>query len=265
MATAWSQDLSGVVALVTGARGGLGRAISTALRQAGARVVASGRGPAPEDLDADAWVQLDVTSSDDWQRVASTLRASFGRLDCLINNAGVPFVERIADCSLDQWRRVFSVNVESVLLGLQALLPLLRDSGRDRNGGSSVISISSIASLRASALAAAYCSSKSALTALSKSAAREFAALGYPIRVNTVHPGIVDTPMTDAVLARYVNGGFAETPISVEQQRAVFNSIVPIGRIAQPAEIAGAVVFLASSAATYVTGSELVVDGGYTS
>lgn len=262
MSTVLNRALTGAVALVTGARGGIGRAICAALGEAGARVVATGTGDGPKDLSVDAWLQHDVTSVDDWTYVVDEVRKQFGSLDCLINNAGIAIVERIADMSIDQWRRVMSVNVEGVLLGLQLSLPLLRESGNNRRGGSAVVNISSVAGLRGVAFNAPYCASKAALTLLSKSAAKEFAALGYPIRVNSIHPGFVETRMMDSMLARYVELGLAT---SMEAQKAAFDANRPLGRTARPEEIAGGAVFLCSPAASFMTGSELVIDGGVSS
>lgn len=261
MSVVLSQALGGTVALITGANGGIGRAVCAALDAAGARVVATDVGEAPYDLQVDCWLQHDVTSADAWGRVVGEIRSRFGRLDCLINNAGTSLVEHIAQTSIEQWRRASSVNVESVLLGMQASLPLLRESGATRAGGSSIVNFSSVAGLRGVAFNAAYCASKGAVTLLSKSAAKEFAALRYPVRVNSIHPGGVDTLMMDSIMERYVEVGFAS---SVEAVKAQFNAMSPYGRMAQPSEIAGGVVFLCSPAASYMTGSELVIDGGVT-
>lgn len=256
-----TQSLDGAVALVTGARGGIGRAICAAFRTAGASVAATGTGEAPEDLIVDIWLRHDVTSANDWDRVVGEVDRRFGRLDCLVNNAGTILVESIASMSLQQWRRVLSVNVEGVLLGMQASLPLLRKSGVDRPGGSSVVSCSSVAGLRGVAHNAAYCASKGALNLLSKSAAKEFAELGYPIRVNTVHPGGVETRMLRSILARYVEMGLAT---SIEEQVVAWSAQNPLGRMARPEEVAGAIVFLCSREASFMTGSEVVIDGGFT-
>jgi NAD(P)-dependent dehydrogenase (short-subunit alcohol dehydrogenase family) len=253
--------LKGAVALVTGASGGIGRAVCAALSAAGARVVATDLGEAPQELRVDAWWKHDVTSAHDWTRVVDEIRSQFGRLDCLINNAGISLVERIADTSLEQWRKLMSVNVEGVLLGLQASLPLLRASGSDRAGGSSVVNVSSAAGLRGVAFNVAYCASKGAVTLLTKSAAKEFAELRYPIRVNSIHPGAVETDMMDSIVARYVELG---SSTSIEETRAAFMARNPLGRMARPKEIAGGVVFLCSPTASFMTGSELVIDGGVT-
>jgi len=256
------EALKDAVALVTGARGGIGRAICSALVEEGARVIGSGRAGAPVGLSLDAWLSHDVTSAEDWTRVVNEVRDRFGRLDCLVNNAGASMVERIADTSIDRWRYVFSVNVEGVVLGLKASVPLLIRSGRSRPGGSSVVNVSSIAGLRGVAFNSAYCASKGAVTMLTKSVAREFGELGYPIRVNSIHPAFVETRMMDSILARYVELGLATT---VDAQKAIFDARRPLGRTGRPEEIASGVAFLCSSAASFMTGSELVIDGGATS
>src|SRR6185369_15991086 len=188
MSAVLSQTLSGAIAMVTGARGGIGRAVCAAVDAAGGCVVATGIGNAPKELRADAWLRHDATSPDDWACVVAEVRRKYGRLDCLVNNVGMSMVESVANTSIEQFRRVLSVNVESILLGVQASLPLLRDSGTGRSGGSSVVNVSSVAGLRGEAHNAAYCASKGAVTLFTKAAAREFALLGYPIRVNSIHP-----------------------------------------------------------------------------
>lgn len=253
--------LSGAVTLITGARGGIGRALCEAFTDAGARVVASGRGEAPQTLPAEMWLRHDVTSPSDWARLVEDLARQFGQLDCLINAAGVHLVESVATTTVENWRRLASVNVESVLLSLQTALPLLRRSGERRPGGASVVNVSSVAGLRGVALNAAYSASKGAVTLLSKSAAKEFAALGYPIRVNSIHPGRVATPMIDSILSRYAQLADSQTAEG-RLARLAIDAHGPSGRMARPEEVAGGAVYLCSSAASYVTGAELVIDGG---
>lgn len=261
MTTVVSPALHGAVALVTGAGGEIGRAICAALAAGGARVVGTDLGAAPSEVPVETWLPHDVTSPADWTRTIETIRGQFGRLDCVINSAGICPLERLAEISLEGWRRVASVNVESILLSLQAALPLLRASGQDRAGGASVVNLASAAGLKGVAFAAAYCASKGAVTLLTKAAAKEFAALGYPIRVNSVHPGSVESPMMDVNLRRFVELGAAP---SLEAAQAAAAGANPLGRLARAEEIAGAVAFLCSPAASYMTGAALVVDGGAT-
>lgn len=257
-----SLALGGAVALVTGAGGGIGLAICAALMGAGAIVVGSGRRESPAAAKVNFWMQQDVASADDWSRVVADIKARYGRLDCLVHNAGVYAVESLACISVEQFRYVFRINVESILLGLQAALPLLRMSGSGRMGGSSVVTISSVAGIRGVPLNAAYSASKAAATLLSKSAAKEFALLGYPIRVNTVHPGRIKTDMMNGILSRYSEIG-SSARIEAELAKKAIGVPIPMNRMARPEEVAGAVVYLCSPAASYVTGSELVIDGGF--
>lgn len=256
-------ELNGAVALVTGAGGGIGRAICAALSGAGAHVVAADRHwPADAAPVAGEQVVLDVRDADGWAALMRDIQQRHGRLDVLVNNAGIPLVASIAETTLDQWRLCQAVNVEGALLGMQAALPLLRAAGADRRGGASIVNMSSVGGLRGAPFNAAYCASKAALLMLSKSAALEFCALGYPIRVNSVHPGAVGTAMIQDIINRYVELG---SMASVEQATAAVNAMHPIGRHATPEEIAAGVLFLASPASSYMVGSELVIDGGYTS
>ncbi len=258
-----NKDMEGAVALVTGAGGGIGRAICAALTAAGAHVVAADRHwPADAPGVAGEPVVLDVRDGDAWAGVMRDIRKRHGRLDVLVNNAGIPLVASIAETTLDQWRLCQAVNVEGTLLGMQAALPLLREAGADRAGGASIINISSVGGLRGAPFNAAYCTSKAAVLMLTKSAALEFCALGYRIRVNSVHAGAVGTTMIQDIIQRYVELG---TMASVDQATQAVNAMHPIGRQAKPEEIAAGVLFLASSASSYMVGSELVIDGGYTS
>ena len=252
--------LTGQIALVTGAGGGIGRAICAAMTEAGATVYATDLAETGDGIEAAHYLRHDVTSEADWTRVAGEIAGQHGRLDALVNNAGWSIVESIADTPLATWRRVQAINVESVLLGLHACMPMLREAGATRAGGASVVNFSSVGGLRGAAFNAAYCSAKGAVTLFTKSAAHEYGALKWPIRVNSVHPGGIDTAMMQGILDRYaeLNGGTSEAA------RAGVEARHPLGRLGDPAEIAGGVVFLCSPAASFMTGSELVIDGGFT-
>ena len=257
-----TDELSGTVALVTGANGGIGRATCAAMAAAGAIVYASDIA-APVDI---AGVEVahclvhDVTAEEDWQRVASTIEHRHGRLDALVNNAGIAVTDSIVDTTLEVWRRVQAVNVESILLALRACGPLLRLGGAARPGGASVVNLSSIAGLRGAAFHTAYCTSKGAVRLFTKAAAAEYGALGWPIRVNSVHPGSIDTPMMHAIIERHaeLGGGVSE----VEVQTSVESRHL-LGRLGRVDEIAAGVVFLCSHHASFMTGSEMVIDGGF--
>lgn len=259
MAEVLDHSLRDAVALVTGAKGGIGSHMCAALAAQGVHVVGTDLGDEPAETAAELWLRHDVTSPDDWARVVEQIESRYGRLDCLVNNAGVGPVDRIEDTTLEQWRWVQSVNVESILIGLQATLPVLRKSGTLRRGGASVVNVSSTAGLRGVGFMAAYSASKGAVKLLTKSAAREFAALGYPIRVNSLHPGVTGTDMMDSITKRYVEIGAAT---SAEEAARGWAERTPLGRMGAPAEVAAAVVWLCSPAASFVTGTETVVDGG---
>lgn len=256
-----ARDLEGTIAVVTGAGGNIGVAICDALRREGVKIVATDIAVRVQSASfPDDWRPLDVTNEQAWQDFIAQFRADYGRLDILVSNAGVAPMGRIEDFPLDDWRRCQAINVEGVFLGLKAATPLLKESGALRRGGASVINIASGAANRPAAYSAAYCTSKAAVAMLTKAAAIEYAALGYAIRVNSVHPGAVRSEMIEAILEKYseVTDG---TP--TDQLRQAMLAGHPMGRLVEPDEVADAVVFLASDAARYVHGTELHVDGGY--
>lgn len=250
--------LDGAVALVTGAGGGIGGATVAAMIAAGAEVVAT-------DLEAPTGGTLnlaqDVTDEAGWATLAETIGLRWGRLDCLVNNAGIATIAPIADNSLAQWRRQMAVNVDSMLLSCKAMLPLLREAGKVRPGGASVVNLSSVGGIGGAPFMVAYCTSKGAVRLFSKSAALEFAALRYNIRVNSVHPGGIETGMMDAIIAAYVKLGVAADTATA---RAAVDAQHPMGRWGKPEEVAGGIVYLCSPGASFMTGSELVIDGGFT-
>jgi len=250
--------LAGKVALITGAASGLGAESARGLAREGAAVMltdiavdaAGAVASAIQDAGGRAACQTqDVTSETDWARVVAATVEAFGRLDILVNNAGVsggPF--DLMTHSLEDWRRILSTNLDGVFLGLRHAGPAIAASG-----GGSVINLSSILGKVALPGAAAYCASKGAVLMLTKAAALEWAPVG--IRVNSIHPGFIDTPMVSGALRRAENGN---------ELRETIISRHALGRLGEPREIADAVVFLASDESSFMTGSELVVDGGYT-
>lgn len=251
--------LDGVVAVVTGANGGIGRAVVAAFKAAGASVVATDLA-APDAAAADHVLAHDVTDPAHWQAVEALVASRYGRLDVLVNLAAISVVASLEETSLPEFRRVMAINVESVLTGVQTLLPLLKAGGKARAGGASVINFSSVGGIRGAPFNGAYCTSKAAVKMLSKCMGAEFAALGYNIRCNSVHPGGIDTPMLGSILDRYVELG--AMPSRADALKAV-EAMHPLGRLGRPEEMAGGVVFLASEAASYVTCSEFMIDGGY--
>lgn len=253
-----SEGLEGAVALVTGASGGIGTATVKAMLDAGAEVIATDlRQPDIGTLT----MAHDVTDEQDWERLAAAVQERWGRLDVLVNNAGIVKIATIEQHSLADWRRVMAVNVDSLLLAHKAMLPLLKEAGKTREGGASIVNISSVSGLVGSPFAAAYGASKGAVRLFTKCAALEFAALGYNIRVNSVHPGGTNTNMAETIYETFVDLGFAADAAAA---RADASRLMAIGRTADPKEIANTILFLGSTAASFMTGSELVVDGGWT-
>jgi NAD(P)-dependent dehydrogenase (short-subunit alcohol dehydrogenase family) len=249
--------VEGQVAIVTGAASGLGAAAARRLAAEGASVMLTdlapdaGRTLADQIADAGGSAEFsphDVTSEEDWARVVAATVERFGRLTVLVNNAGVVEVQELMTHDYAAWRRVLSVNLDGVFLGLRHAGPAIAAAG-----GGSVINISSIMGKVAFPGAAAYCASKGGVALLTKAAALEWAPLG--IRVNSIHPGFVDTPMVAAALPLLGN---------VNEVRDLLVSRHPLGRLGAPSEIGDAVLFLGSAESSFMTGSELVVDGGYT-
>jgi len=254
-------QLNDTIALVTGAAGGIGRAVCAALSEAGATVVATDIAPEASVPGAVAYRQHDVASVGDWARIAAEIRKSYSRLDALINAAAICKVQSIEETTLEDWRQVQAVNVDSMLIGTKAMLPLLKESGKTRKGGASVVNFSSVGGQRGAAFTSAYCTSKGAVKLFSNSCAIEFCMLGYNIRVNSVHHGGIHTPMMHAIIDRYVQIGGVP---SREAAEAGVTTAHPIGRLGNPEEIGGGVVYLCSAEASFVTGSEFVIDGGFT-
>jgi len=247
-------SLDGKVALVTGAAQGIGREIASRLAQNGARVILSDVEPelgkkAAAAINTASYCDLDVTSEEKWEETIRAIRGEHGRLDILVNNAGISPAANIEQTDLNLWRRVQTINVESVFLGCRAALPLMRESG----DGGSIINLSSIQGLRPAAPLAAYSTSKAAVRALTKAVALHAAV--DRIRCNSVHPGGVHTRMLD---------NFAALTGDADAAIARMNAANPLGRVGKPLDIANGVLYLASDLSQWVTGLELVIDGGST-
>jgi len=236
------------VVVVTGAARGQGAAEVEALAREGATVLATdvldeeGQVLA-EKLTADGlavdYRHLDVRSPEEWAALAARIDSVHGRVDALVNNAGVAARERLPHVSLDAWQRTFDINVTGPMLGIQALVRLMRP-------GSSIVNICSVAAMAGHA-AAAYTSSKWALRGLTRTASLELGERG--IRVNAVMPGLVDTPLMASASPAFTDAALAE---------------IPLGRVGVPADIAPTIVFLVSDDAAYYNGAEIVIDGGLT-
>ncbi|MEN3973711.1 SDR family oxidoreductase [Emcibacter sp. SYSU 3D8] len=256
-------SLEGTVALVTGAGGGIGGATCAALREGGAHVIATDLPTTPQASRPEGveWLDLDVTDEDNWTAAVAAVRQNHGSLDILVNNAGISVVEPIEGSTLASWRRVMAINVDGVYLGVRSCLPLLRDAGGRRKGGASIVNLSSNAGLIGAEFNVAYCTSKGAVRLMTKALAMEFSALNYKIRVNSVHPGGIETNMLGSIFQRFYELGFAPSA------QAAYDASVaahPIGRMGKPEEIAAGIRFLASDESSNMHGAELVMDGGYT-
>src|SRR5579872_6503384 len=264
-------QVAGKVALVTGGASGIGRAIAELLAEEGASVVVTDidelNGPdvveGLREVGREAvFLHQDVTSEPRWAEVVSEIEQRFGRLDVLVSNAGIGIgAPSIVEMSLADWRRQTAINLDGVFLSVKYGLPLMRKtSGKTsgKTGGGSIVMISSLAGLRGAATLAGYSATKGAVRLFAKSIAMECASMGDGIRVNSVHPGIIDTPIWGKIPAGGQTGG-QNAPIDCEELAKL---ATPLGRAGRAREIAHGVLYLASDASSYVTGSELVIDGG---
>lgn len=253
-------ELTGRVALVTGGARGLGAASAKALAAKGAKVVVTDVRDGSETAAAidSAYVKHDVTSEDEWVAAVQFAKEKFGGLDILVNNAGVFWVKPLVMETLEDFRRMQQINVEGVFLGLKHAIPAIAERAHQWDGGGAVVNLSSVAGIVGAPNIIAYNASKGAVRLMTKSAALEYAPM--KVRVNSVHPGIIDTPMM-AEAAKVIE---ATTGQGANATRDQFATRHPLGRMGRDIDIANAVAFLASDAAAFVTGSELVVDGGMT-
>ncbi|MBA4792068.1 MAG: glucose 1-dehydrogenase [Phenylobacterium sp.] len=255
--------VEGKVALVTGGASGIGRACAERLAAEGAKVVVTDvqdekgeavAGALPEGL----YLRHDVTDEDAWAKVVAATADRFGRLDILVNNAGIGLGGSVLEMSLADFRRQMAVNVEGVFLGVKHGLPLMRKSG----DGGSIINMSSVAGLKGAASLAGYCASKGAVRLFTKAVALECAQAQDKVRVNSVHPGIIETPIWDTIIGTGGPGANAAPERSATLD-AMAGMTVPLGMKGLPADIADGVLWLASAESRYVTGAELVIDGGF--
>jgi Dehydrogenases with different specificities (related to short-chain alcohol dehydrogenases) len=245
------RDLTDKIALITGGSRGLGAADARLLAEDGATVIISDiREDSGEETVAEikesggeaAFYPLDVTDEDEWEALLTSIEKEYGRLDVLVNNAGIARQESITEETVDGWDNVIDVNLKGVWLGMKHAVPLMMQTG----GGSIINKSSILGKVGGFGTSVAYQASKGGVTVLTKNAAVAYASDG--IRVNSVHPGYIATPMTDEL---------------GEEANAAIRAATPQDRLGEPEEVAGIVAFLASDRASYVNGAEMYVDGGY--
>ena len=247
------------VAIITGAATGIGQAAAQLLAQEGAKVVittdknitgAEGTVASIKATGGEAiFIQQDITKESDWEKVIKKTLETYGRLDILVNNAGIMIAKEIENMSLEEWRRVMKINLDGVFLGTKHGILTMKKSS-----SGSIINMSSVLGLVGNFdHTSAYSASKGGIRSFTKAAAVECSKIGldYNIRVNSIHPGVIETPMAAPVFA---NDGF----------RKAMESYHPIGRLGNPMDVAYGILYLASDESSFITGTELVIDGGCT-
>ena len=240
--------LRGKIAIVTGAASGIGLATAKRFIAEGALVLATDVNISElEESEALVAHVHDVTQEQSWSETVKRADSEFGKLDILVNNAGIGAAGAIVDLSFEDWRRVLAVNLDGVFLGIKYAVPVMA-----RTGGGSIVNVSSMYGHVATVNASAYCASKGGVALLTKSAALEMAAARNNVRVNSVHPGYIETPLLQRSLE--ANPG----------KRELLTSQTPIGHLGSVEDVASAILYLASDEAAFTTGSGLVLDGGYT-
>ncbi|HEY0914163.1 MAG TPA: glucose 1-dehydrogenase [Solimonas sp.] len=255
--------LDGKVALVTGGARGIGAEVAEALAQAGAAVMVTdildsvGQQTVERIRKAGgkaAFHHHDVTVEAEWEAAIAATQKELGGFDILVNNAGIETAALLTQCELADFRKLMDVNVNGVFLGLKHAVRVLKP-------GSSIVNLSSVAGLIGTTGHIAYHASKGAVRLMAKAAAVECAQLGLGIRINSVHPAIVDTEMGTNFIKHFVDLQLAPDYATAE---GAFKAAHPLGGFGKPADVAGAVIYLSSEAGRWITGTELVLDGGYT-
>jgi NAD(P)-dependent dehydrogenase (short-subunit alcohol dehydrogenase family) len=248
--------LESKAAFITGGASGLGRAMAQAFAAEGARVAIAdidrGGGEAvARGIGARAiFLDHDVTDEEQWIANLAAAAGAFGRLDTLVNNAGIGTRGTVESTSLEEWRRIHAVNLDGPFLGCKHAIPLIAKAG-----GGAILNISSVAGLIGARDSAAYCSSKGGLRLLTKSVAMHCAHRKNGVRCNSIHPVYTDTPMVGQILSE------SRQP---EKMLDALKAMIPLGRLGTPEELAAMAVYLVSDEAAFVTGAEFVFDGGYT-
>lgn len=260
--------VDGKVALVTGAARGIGECSARLLAEAGAKVVVTDVESALAEQVAQEIRQaggeaiarrLDVTDEAQWQAIIGETVQTFGGLDIVVNNAGVENMNLVESMPFKDWRQVMSVNSDGVFLGVKHAILAMKPGGLSGRGGS-IINMASICAMIAFTGAGSYSAAKAAITSLTKIAAVECGQNRYGIRVNSIHPGVILTDLVRAGMEDSVRKGIFKT---AAEAQAAYESMHPIGRLGEPQDIANAVLYLASDASRFMTGSQLVVDGGF--
>ncbi len=253
--------LDGKVAFLSGAARGIGAETAKLMVSAGAKVAIGdvlderGRQTAKEIGESAIYVHLDVTSEASWAEAMDATAKRFGKIDVLVNNAGIFNGKGVEEASLDDWHKLVAVNLTGVVLGTRAALPYLKKTKGN------IVNLASIAGLVGSQLDPLYSLTKGGVTLFTKSTALEFGRKGYGIRVNSIHPGLIETDMGEKTFVmRAQQQGTNDT----EKARQATLGLHPIGRLGVAADIAKGIVFLASDDASFMTGAGLVVDGGWT-
>jgi NAD(P)-dependent dehydrogenase (short-subunit alcohol dehydrogenase family) len=262
--------LDGKVALISGAARGIGGETAKLMAEAGAKLVVADVLDEAGRQTVDAiraaggeadYVHLDVTRTEDWAAAIDAATGRFGKLDILVNNAGVFIGKSIEEISLEEWNRLVAVNMTGVFLGTKLAAPALREAAKSSEHGSAIVNLASIAGLVGSQLDPLYSMTKGGVTLFTKSAALEFGRKGYRVRVNSIHPGVIQTEMGEQTFMARARRTGSNDPAPVRQQ---VSDSVPWGRLGVPLDIAKGIVFLASDDAAYMNGAGLVVDGGFT-
>ena len=262
-------DLNKKIVLVTGGARGIGAEISHAMCEAGASVILSDMLEKEGKLKTkelnklgykSAFIKHDVTKESHWKKTIEFCTKTFGGLDVLVNNAGIFFSKPLEEISIKEWRHMFAINVEGVFLGTKFAVKEIKKRSIKNEVSGSIINLSSVAGLVGASFIGPYNASKGAVRIFSKGCAIEFASLGYNIRVNSIHPGVIDTKMGKQVQA----GLIEQTGLSDKEATAQLAELHPLGRLGLPEEVANVAVFLASNESSFITGAEIVVDGGFT-
>ena len=253
--------LEGKVAMITGGASGIGKAHAELFAREGAKVVITTRRKVAEGTalaesikkggGEAIFIKLDVTKESEWREVIDEVIRKYGKLNILVNNAGVSLGKTIEDTSLDEWNLVMDINSTGVFLGTKYAIEAMKNNGEP----CSIINISSIDAMVGEAELPAYCASKGAVRSLTKSVALSCAQAGYTIRVNSVHPGYIHTELTEKEAQ--------DSGLTPEQYFKKVGKMHPIGRIGEPIDIAYISLYLASDESRWVTGGEFVADGGY--